>query len=79
MKNVLALSLLCTTLVSASLHAEQPCVAECSTAEAANDPFPLCISDDGKLLHKTESVDADGHIHALIAVDAFEWCIFFSR
>jgi hypothetical protein len=71
MKNVLALSLLCTALVSASLRAEQPCVSECSTAAVANDPF-LCISEDGKLMHKTESVDADGHIHVLIAVDAFD-------
>jgi hypothetical protein len=71
MKNVLALSLLCTTLVSASLRAEQSCSSECNTAAVANDPF-LRISKDGKLIHKTEFVDVDGYIHALIAVDTFD-------
>jgi hypothetical protein len=86
MKNVLALSLLCTTLVSASLHAEKPLINEefenrlmtvvresallCDTASMAN--AEELIQRLGEF-YTIESVGADGRIHILIAADAFNY------
>jgi hypothetical protein len=70
MKNLLTLSLLCTTLVPASLHAEQP------TYTQINEELGECrvsadITSERNFIYKIEAFDEYGSITALIAVDAF--------